>query len=325
MRILVTGGAGYIGSHCCQMLNEQGHELVVLDNLSRGHKRALLWGEFEQVDLNNVEALNNVFERYQIDAVIHFAAYAYVGESMLEPGLYFRNNVGGTLNLLDAMAAHGVEYLVFSSTCATYGEPANMPIVETTPQQPVNPYGESKLIVENMLRWYGEIHNLKWAALRYFNVAGSDPSGLIGENHDPEPHLVPLAIKAAIGRGPGLKIFGDDYPTPDGTAVRDYIHVCDLVDAHIKALDVLIKEQNVMKLNIGTGQGYSVQQVVDTVGHVMNKAVPHEIAPRRAGDPPELVSDPAQARELLSWHAQYDLEDMVRHAGAWLSANVGAD
>jgi UDP-glucose-4-epimerase GalE len=237
---------------------------------------------------------------------------------MTHPGKYFRNNTISTLNLLEAMREAGVGTIVFSSTCATFGDPVRVPIDETHPQAPVNPYGESKLMVEKMLRWYGEIHGLRWMALRYFNAAGADPDGEIGEDHDPESHLIPLVIGAAQGTRPPVKVFGTDYPTPDGTAVRDYIHVMDLADAHLRALDALGRGTPSQALNLGTGRGHSVKEVIDTVARVSGKNVPFVNAPRRAGDPPELVAAPARAGEVLGWTCQYaDIETIVRHAWAW--------
>jgi len=260
--------------------------------------------------------LAEVFARHRIDAVIHFAALAYVGESMTQPGAYFAANTSGSLNLLEAMRRAGVRDLMFSSTCATYGQPERMPITESTPQKPVNPYGESKLMVEQLCRWYGEVAGLRWAALRYFNVAGSDPSGVLGEEHEPETHLIPNVLRAITG-GPELAIFGDDYPTPDGSAIRDYIHVVDLVAAHAQALAALQQGANALKLNLGTGQGSSVKQVIAAGERVTGKKVPHRLAPRRPGDPPELVADPRLAEKTLRWKAQYTLDDMVAHAWAF--------
>jgi UDP-glucose-4-epimerase GalE len=318
MRILVTGGAGYIGSHTAKLLAAQGHEPVVFDDLSQGHEWAVKWGPFERGSLSDPARLAEVFAARRIDAVVHFAASALVGESMSDPTKYFRNNTVATLNLLDAMRVAGVGTIVFSSTCATYGDPVRMPIDETHPQAPVNPYGESKLMVEKMLRWYGDAYGLRWMALRYFNAAGADPDGEIGEDHDPESHLIPLVIDAARGTRPAVKMFGGDYPTPDGTAVRDYVHVMDLADAHLRALDRLGAGVQSQAINLGTGRGHSVREVVDTVARVSGRMVPAVESPRRPGDPPELVAAPARARELLGWTCRYaDLETIVRHAWAW--------
>jgi len=318
MRILVTGGAGYIGSHTAKLLAAAGHEPVVFDDMSQGHEWAVKWGPLERGSLSEPARLAEVFASRKIDAVVHFAASALVGESMSNPTKYFRNNTVATLNLLDAMRAADVNTIVFSSTCASYGDPVRVPIDETHPQAPVNPYGESKLMVEKMLRWYGDAYGLRWMALRYFNAAGADPDREIGEDHDPESHLVPLVIDAARGTRPPVKIFGTDYPTPDGTAVRDYVHVMDLADAHLRALDCLGRGTPSRAINLGTGRGHSVREVVDTVARVSGRMVPAVESPRRPGDPPELVAAPAVARDVLGWSCQYaNLETIVRHAWAW--------
>lgn len=322
MKILVTGGAGYIGSHTAKFLAAAGHLPVTLDDMSEGHEWAVKWGPLERGSLSDPARLAAVFRTHHVDAVVHFAANALVGESMTNPTKYFRNNTVGTLNLLEAMRDAGVGTIVFSSTCATYGNPVRVPIDETHPQAPVNPYGESKLMVEKMLRWYGEIHALRWMALRYFNAAGADPDGEIGEDHDPEAHLIPLVIGAAQGTRPPVRIFGTDYATPDGTAVRDYIHVTDLADAHLRALDRLAKGQPSQAINLGTGRGHSVREVVDAVARVSGKPVPVVESGRRPGDPAELVAAPARAREVLGWTCQYaELETVVRHAWRWHEAH----
>jgi UDP-glucose-4-epimerase GalE len=318
MRILVTGGAGYIGSHTAMVLAAAGHEPVVFDDMSQGHDWAVKWGPLERGSLSNPARLAQVFAAHPIDAVVHFAASALVGESMTSPAKYFRNNTVATLNLLDAMRDAGVSTLVFSSTCATYGDPVRVPIDETHPQVPVNPYGESKLMIEKIMRWYGEAYGLRWMALRYFNAAGADPEGRIGEDHDPESHLIPLVIGAAQGARPPVKIFGTDYPTADGTAIRDYIHVLDLADAHLRALDCLRSGTASQAINLGTGRGHSVREVVDTIARVAGKPVPVVESPRRPGDPPELVAAPERARDVLGWTCRYaELETIVRHAWAW--------
>jgi UDP-glucose-4-epimerase GalE len=318
MRILITGGAGYIGSHTAKLLASAGHHPVVFDDMSQGHEWAVRWGPLERGSLADPARLAAVFAAHRVDAVVHFAANALVGESMTNPTKYFRNNTVGTLNLLDAMHQAGVGTIVFSSTCATYGDPVRVPIDETHPQAPVNPYGESKLMVEKLLRWYGEAYGVRWMALRYFNAAGADPEGEIGEDHDPESHLIPLVIGAAQGRRPPVKIFGTDYPTLDGTAVRDYIHVMDLADAHLRALDRLAAGTPSQAINLGTGRGHSVREVVDTVARVSGRAVPAVESDRRAGDPPELVAAPARARDVLGWTCRYaDLETIAGHAWAW--------
>ena len=318
MHILVTGGAGYIGSHTAKFLAAAGHQSVIFDDMSQGHDWAVKWGPLERGSLSDTARLSEVFASRKIDAVVHFAASSLVGESMTNPAKYFRNNAVGTLNLLDAMRKADVGTIVFSSTCATYGDPVRVPIDETHPQAPVNPYGESKLMIEKMLRWYGESYGLRWMALRYFNAAGADPDGEIGEDHDPETHLIPLVIGAAQGTRPPVKIFGTDYSTSDGTAVRDYIHVTDLADAHLHAIDRLRAGTPSQAINLGTGHGHSVREVVNTVSRVGGRPVPVVESPRRAGDPPELVAASARAREVLGWTPRYsDLETIVRHACAW--------
>lgn len=318
MRVLVTGGAGYIGSHTAKTLKAAGHEPIVLDNLIYGHTWAVQWGPFEQGDLADAAFLRGVFDRHAIDAVIHFAANAYVGESMTDPSKYFRNNTFNTLNLLDTMVARGVARIVFSSTCATYGDPQRIPIDESHPQAPVNPYGESKLFVERILHWYGKAYDVRSVALRYFNASGADPDGDIGEDHDPETHLIPLVIEAALGRRPPVGVFGSDYPTPDGTAIRDYIHVMDLADAHVKALAYLAGDGASTAINLGTGHGHSVREVIRTVEQVGGATVPSTSSPRRAGDPPQLVADARRAKDVLDWTPRYpDLRTIIEHAWKW--------
>jgi UDP-glucose-4-epimerase GalE len=329
MSILIVGGAGYIGSHTAKLVAASGQRPVVFDNLVYGHRAAVKWGPLVEGDLADPAAIRRALAEQAVEAVIHFAAYAYVGESMTDPGKYFRNNVAGTINLLDAMVAVGVRDLVFSSTCATYGEPREVPISEAHPQNPVNAYGETKLAVERMLRWYGQAHGLRYAALRYFNAAGADPDGDVGEEHDPETHLIPLAIAAAYGRGRPLSIFGTDYPTPDGTAVRDYLHVADLAEAHLLALAALAKGVATaaattqptppgLHLNLGTGRGSSVREVIASVEKATGRAVPVREVGRRAGDPPVLVADARQAGERLGWQPRYpDLDTIVAHAARW--------
>jgi UDP-arabinose 4-epimerase len=281
-RILVTGGAGYIGSHTAKALARAGFEPVVLDNLSLGHRWAVRWGPLIEGDLADRDALRNLMREYAPEAVVHFAAYAYVGESVANPRKYFRNNVVNTLNLLEAALDAGVGAFVFSSSCATYGMPAHLPIDEAQPQRPINPYGDTKLMVEHMLRRFGEAYGLRWMALRYFNAAGADPEGELGEEHDPETHLIPLAIAAVLGAAPELRIFGTDYPTADGTAVRDYIHVTDLAAGHVAALRYLLGGGASTALNLGTGEGSSVRQVVDTVAGVADaRLAPAPFEPRR--------------------------------------------
>jgi UDP-arabinose 4-epimerase len=316
--ILVVGGAGYIGSHTCKLIAAAGLSPVVFDNLVCGHPWAVKWGPFVEGDLADRAALGRTLAEHEVSAIIHFAAYTYVGESMGNPGKYFRNNVAGTLNLLDAMVEHGVRDIVFSSTAATYGDPRSTPMSEDHPQSPVNPYGESKLAVEKMLHWYGQAHGVRGAALRYFNAAGADPGGELGEAHDPETHLIPLAIGAALGKRDALQIFGTDYPTPDGTAVRDYIHVVDLAEAHLLALRALEGGAASLRLNLGTGRGHSVREVIAAVERVSALRVPTREVGRRAGDPPELVADPRRAGERLGWKPRYSaLDTIVEHAFRW--------
>jgi UDP-arabinose 4-epimerase len=323
MRVLITGGAGYIGSHTAKLLAVSGHTPIVFDDFTQGHDWAVKWGPLERGSLADQGRLREVFAAHKVVAVVHFAASALVGESMSQPTKYFRNNTVATLNLLDAMREAGVATIVFSSTCATYGDPVRVPIDETHPQAPVNPYGESKLMVEKILRWYGSAYGLKWIALRYFNAAGADPEREIGEDHDPETHLIPLVIGAALGTRPPVKVFGTDYPTPDGSAVRDYVHVMDLADAHRRALEGLGNGTASQAINLGTGEGHSVRSVIDTVNRVGGKKVPFEEAPRRAGDPPELVAAPGRARDVLGWSCRYAaLEVIVEHAWKWHAGRV---
>ena len=317
MSILIVGGAGYIGSQTAKRVAQAGLEPVVFDNLVHGHKWAVKWGPFVEGDLADGALIKDVLEQYAVTAVVHFAAYAYVGESVVHPRKYFRNNVAGTLNLLDAMLDTGVRDIVFSSTCATYGVPRNVPIGEDHPQAPVNPYGETKLAIERALHWYQRAYPIRFAALRYFNAAGADPDGEIGEDHDPETHLIPLAIEAALG-GKDLDIYGTDYPTPDGTAIRDYIHVQDLADAHVAALARLRAGATNLCLNLGTGRGHSVREVIAAVEKVSGKKVPAREVGRRAGDPPELVADARLAADVLGWQARIrDMETIVEHAWRW--------
>lgn len=318
MNVLVTGGAGYIGSHTAKALAQAGANPIVLDNLSRGHRWAVRWGTLLRGDLADPEFLRAVFARHSIDAVVHLAALAYVGESMQQPGLYFRNNAGGALNLLEAMREANVRRIVYSSSCATYGNVSTVPIGEETPQRPVNPYGESKLMVERMLHWFAAAHGLEWVALRYFNAAGADPDGEIGESHSPETHLIPLAIAATAGDIPSIEVFGTDYPTPDGTCLRDYIHVMDLAEAHRLALEYLAAGGASTAFNLGTGQAVSIRGVLGAVQQVAGKPVPVRYGPRRAGDPPELVADTAKARQLLGWQPRYtDIAALVSTAWDW--------
>jgi UDP-glucose-4-epimerase GalE len=316
--VLVTGGAGYIGSHACKALSEAGYTPVAFDNLITGHRWAAQWGPLVVGDLADTALIRRTIQQHGITAAIHFAAFSTVGESMTDPRKYFRNNVVNTLGLLDSLVECSVSRLVFSSTCATYGTPVSVPLDETHPQLPVNPYGESKLMVERMLHWYGRAYGLGWTALRYFNASGADPESRIGELHDPETHLIPLVLQAALGERSHIDIFGTDYPTPDGTAVRDYIHVDDLADAHVRALGHLERGGDSLALNLGTGSGHSVRQVIDAVERVTRQAVPVRIGPRRAGDPAELVAQPTKARDILGWRPRYtSLDAIIETAWAW--------
>lgn len=317
-KILVTGGAGYIGSHCCKALAKAGREPVVYDDLSRGHTDAVRWGPLVVGDMRDRALLEKTLAEHRIGAVIHFAALAYVGESVGTPEHYYDVNLGGMTALLEAAEAVGVDKIVFSSSCATYGTPERLPISEDLPQAPINPYGRTKLVCEWMLQDAQVAHGLRYAALRYFNAAGADPEGEIGERHDPETHLIPLVLMAASGQAGPVKIFGTDYPTPDGTCIRDYIHVDDLARAHLLALDHLEAGGESVKLNLGTGRGASIHEVVAAVERVTGRKVPHELAPRRPGDPAELTADPSKAAEVLGFTARYrDLDEIVAHAAPW--------
>ena len=316
MVVLVIGGAGYIGSHTARALRRAGHDVVVFDNLSTGYEFLASGFELIRGDVLDAEALRRVLPR--ADAIMHFAAHAYVGESVTSPRKYFRNNVEGGLTLLNAALDSGVKKIVFSSTCAVYGEPAKVPIEENTVRQPVNPYGVTKLFFEQALEAYDRAYGLRFASLRYFNAAGADDSGEIGELHDPETHLIPLALSAAAGTGPELQIFGSDYPTPDGTCVRDYIHVNDLASAHVKALEHLALGKQSFAVNVGTGRGHSVREVIFAVEKATGKSVPHTVGPRRPGDPPALVANPANAKSLLEWEAKYGLNEIVATAWKWM-------
>jgi len=318
MKVLVTGGAGYIGSHTCKALARAGHEPVVFDNLSTGHADAVCWGPLHVGDLLDEAALDTVFAACRPDVVLHFAALAYVGESVNTPSRYFRVNVLGTLALLDAMLRYEVPHIVLSSSCATYGIPAELPISESTPQQPVNPYGFTKLVAERMLADYEHAYGLRWAALRYFNAAGADPDGELGERHEPETHAIPLAIGAALGSAPPFSVMGRDYPTADGSAVRDYVHVADLAEAHVLAMQYLAAGGASSAFNLGTGRGTSVLEVIRAVEAVTGRPVPVRDAPRRSGDPPALYAQAERAARLLGWRPHYtEIEAMVATAVDW--------
>jgi UDP-glucose-4-epimerase GalE len=317
--ILVTGGAGYIGSHTVLALRERGREVLVLDDLSEGHAPALLGCPLVKGSMLDREFVRGVFAAHRIGAVLHFAARCYVGESVQDPGLYYRANAIGTMNLLDAMAEAGVRRFVLSSTCATYGEPERMPIVEETPQSPVNPYGRTKLVCEWMLRDYHRAHAIDSVSLRYFNAAGADPKGRLGEDHHPETHLIPLVVEAALGRRDRVVVFGDDYPTPDGTCVRDYVHVTDIAEAHVLALLAMERAPvGARAYNLGNQNGTSVLEVIRTVEAVGGQRVPFEIGPRRPGDPPRLVGSSDRIARELGWRPQLgDIATIVRTAWAW--------
>ncbi len=316
--ILVTGGAGYIGSHTCKWLANSGYQPIVYDNLVYGHREAVKWGEFVEGDLLDKHLLRQTIQKFDIQAVIHFAAYSHVGESMTKPDKYFANNVGGTLSLLDVLKEQEVNNLIFSSTCATYGMPDYMPLDEKHAQNPVNPYGESKLFIEKALRWYQNAYGLKFVGLRYFNAAGADPDLEIGEDHTPETHLIPLILQSLLGQRSHIDIYGTDYPTPDGTAIRDYIHVLDLADAHLRALQYLQKGGESTFLNLGVGVGYSVKEVIQAVEKNTGLNVIAKEIDRRAGDPPVLIAKADKAHELLNWQPQYsDIDFIVKTAWGW--------
>lgn len=322
MAVLVTGGAGYIGSHTVAALLERGEQLVVVDNLQQGRKAALLGGVFYEGDLRDAALLDRVFGENAIDAVIHFAANSLVGESMKDPGKYYHNNVYGTLCLLEKMNEHGVKRIVFSSTAATYGEPESVPIKESDRTLPTNAYGETKLAMEQMMKWFDVAHGVKYVSLRYFNAAGAHASGKIGEDHNPETHLVPIVLQAALGKRPHISVFGDDYDTPDGTCIRDYIHVSDLADAHVLAVDRLRRGEGSGIFNLGSGTGYSVKEVIECARRVTGREIPMVVEPRRAGDPAVLVASSERARSELGWAPSRDkLEDIIRSAWEWHLAN----
>lgn len=317
--VIVTGGAGYIGSHTCKALARAGYLPVTYDSLCRGHAHAVNWGPLEQGDILDGERLRQVFRKHAPIAVIHFAALAYVGESVEQPLLYHQVNVGGSLSLLSAMQQEGVDRFVFSSSCATYGLPNALPIVEDTPQVPINPYGRSKLLVEHLLKDVAAAKGLSAVALRYFNAAGADPEGEAGECHDPETHIIPLMLAAARNQDQPLTIFGADYPTPDGTCIRDYIHVSDLADAHVRALVYMDQQAGFSAFNLGAGSGFSIRQLIAAAENVTARKVPHGYGPRRAGDPPVLVSASSRARNLLGWTPCYsDIDTILGTAWRWM-------
>ncbi len=324
MAILVVGGAGYIGSHAARALRRAGYEAVIYDNLSTGFRRLAQGFELVEGDIADEARLRPVLGR--VDAVMHFAAHAYVGESVENPRKYFRNNVLGALSLLNSALDAGIRRFVFSSSCAVYGVPEQIPITESTPREPVNPYGASKLFFENALEAYGRAYGLHSVSLRYFNAAGADESGETGEIHDPETHLIPLALAASAANGPALQVFGSDYPTRDGTCVRDYIHVSDLADAHVRALQYLERNKDEqggdsLAINLGTGRGHSVLEIIEAAENATGRRVRRRLGPRRTGDPPELVADAAKARRVLGWTTHRNLADMVASAWTWTQKN----
>jgi UDP-glucose-4-epimerase GalE len=319
LAVLVVGGAGYIGSHAARALRRAGYQVIIYDNLCTGFRRLVQGFELIEADIADKAMLHKVLPR--VDAIMHFAAHAYVGESVTDPRKYFRNNSVDALTLLNSAVDEGVRHFVFSSTCAVYGVPVKVPITEDNPREPINPYGASKLFFENALEAYSNAYGMRSARLRYFNAAGADESGETGELHDPETHLIPLALQATTPDGPELKVFGTDYPTPDGTCLRDYIHVTDLADAHVRALQYLEQGGDSLALNLGTGHGHSVLEVIHAAEKATGQPVRHKIGPRRPGDPPVLVADASKAHKLLGWTPQRDLENIVSSAWKWMRAN----
>ena len=315
--ILVIGGAGYIGSHMVRMLAKQGYNPVVFDNLSKGHREAVANYPFELGDLGDKARLTEAFKKYGIEAVMHFAAFAEVGESVKEPSKYYHNNVAKVLDLLDALVENDIKYFVFSSTAATFGEPIRPKIDESHPQNPINPYGNTKLMVEKILADFDTAYGLKATALRYFNASGADDSGEIGESHNPETHLIPIVLQAAAGKRASIKMFGTDYPTPDGTCVRDYVHVNDLARAHILALEKMFKDNVSERFNLGSGNGFSVAEIVKEAKRITGIDFTVEKAPRRDGDPAVLVADSAKAERILGWKPQYNLTRIIETAWNW--------
>lgn len=320
MRVCVTGGAGYIGSHTCKALAQDGHEVFVYDNLSTGHRDFVRFGEFVYGDINDGIALRRCFHRIRPDAVIHFASSIEVSESVRDPGKYYRNNVGGSLSLLEAMTDEDVPVIVVSGTCAVYGQPRQVPIAETCAIAPLSPYGWTKFFMERMLADFQKAHGLRYMSLRYFNAAGCSPDGDIGELHNPETHLVPNVIRAALGRIPPLNIFGNDYDTPDGTCIRDYIDVRDLARAHVLAVEKLLSGAQSEAVNLGTGRGASVLEIVRGVENISGRKVPYVFSDRRPGDPPRLVADAARAMECLGWQPEFQLSDMLTNAWSFLTS-----
>jgi len=318
MMIFVAGGAGYIGSHANKILNKKGLKTVVYDNLSRGHRELVKWGHFVLGDLADKDQLRLCFQNYPIDAVMHYCAFCYVGESVNHPAKYYRNNVLNTLNLLDVMVEYGVKKFIFSSTCSTYGNPISLPMSEDHPQHPINPYGKSKLMVEQILKDYDETYGVRHVCLRYFNAAGADPDGEIGEWHEPEPHLIPIALQVAAGQREHIQIYGTDYETPDGTCIRDYIHINDLAEAHLLALEYLHNGYPSNAFNLGNGNGFSVKEVINAAERITGKMIKVVEAERRPGDPPSLIGSAEKAIKVLKWQPQYpDLDEIIKTAWLW--------
>ncbi|MBG0742643.1 MAG: UDP-glucose 4-epimerase GalE [Cylindrospermopsis raciborskii KL1] len=319
--VLVTGGAGYIGSHAVKALLQDGYHVLILDNLVYGHRdlvEQVLQVELIQGDIQDIPLLNSIFQRYKVEVVMHFSAYAYVGESVTDPAKYYRNNVVGTLSLLEAMLGASIDKFVFSSTCATYGVPQFIPLTEEHPQHPINPYGATKLMVERILSDFDVAYGLKYVSFRYFNAAGADPSGILGEDHNPETHLIPLVLQTALGKRSSISIFGTDYPTPDGTCIRDYIHVTDLANAHILGLEYLLQGGTSTVFNLGNGNGFSVREVIAAGEEVTGNNIPITECDRRPGDPPILIGSSEKAKKILGWQPVYpDIKEIVSHAWNW--------
>jgi UDP-glucose 4-epimerase len=318
LNVLVTGGAGYIGSHCCKVLHRQGYHPVTIDNLVYGHRENVKWGDFVKGDIGCGQDLKQLFDQFKIAAVMHFAAYAYVGESVTNPIKYYENNVGNTIQLLKYVVKHQVKYFVFSSSCATYGNPESVPIEEEHPRNPINPYGNTKRIIEDILKDLHSAHGLRSTSLRYFNAAGADHDAEIGELHQPETHLIPLVLDVAAGKTRDIKVFGDDYPTPDGTCIRDYIHVNDLAQAHVLALQKLMDTDGASAFNLGVGKGYSVMEVIERAKKITGKDIAVDTIERRPGDPPELVAANKKAMQYLGWQPCHsDLDEIIETAWNW--------
>ncbi len=317
MKILVTGGAGYIGSHCCVLLKEKGYDIVAIDNLSKGHAEAVSGLQLYIGNIGDEMLMDRIFAENSIDGVMHFAAYSLVGESMEKPYEYYRNNVAESMSLFNSMIRHNVKFIVFSSTAATYGQPDLSPITEDFLQNPINTYGETKLTIEKMLKWFDKAYGFKSICLRYFNVAGAHPSGNIGEAHLPETHLIPIILQVANGKREKIKIFGNDYPTPDGTCIRDYIHVSDLIDAHIKAFEYMKNTGKSDYFNLGSGGGFSNMEILSAARSVTNHIIPAEFSERRPGDPPELVASSQKAESILEWKRKYNINDIIESAWKW--------